>query len=125
MNKPGSDGMWDEEDEFYYDLLRLPDGSATRLKVMHLTLPLDAIAKVLATLSHCNRRKGTTNVLRALLPGGTHGIASRTQRHTSVDHRATLALRFDCKGSVHQLHSLFHADETKPPARLCPVRVQA
>ena len=25
--------MWDEEDGFYYDVLRLPDGSATRLKV--------------------------------------------------------------------------------------------
>ena len=29
MNRPGQDGMWDEEDGFYYDLLRLPDGSAT------------------------------------------------------------------------------------------------
>ncbi len=28
MNKSGPDGMWDEEDGFYYDLLRLPDGSA-------------------------------------------------------------------------------------------------
>ncbi len=27
------DEMWDEEDGFFYDLLRLPDGSATRLKV--------------------------------------------------------------------------------------------
>ena len=27
MNGSGSDGMWDEEDGFYYDLLRLPDGS--------------------------------------------------------------------------------------------------
>ena len=33
MNRPGPDGMWDEEDGFYYDLLRLPDGSGTRLKV--------------------------------------------------------------------------------------------
>jgi hypothetical protein len=33
MNRPGQDGMWDEEDGFYYDLLRLPDGSAQRLKV--------------------------------------------------------------------------------------------
>ena len=30
MNKPGQDGMWDEEDGFYYDLLRLPDGSGAR-----------------------------------------------------------------------------------------------
>ena len=27
------DEMWDEEDGFFYDLLRFPDGSATRLKV--------------------------------------------------------------------------------------------
>jgi hypothetical protein len=33
MNQVGSEGMWDEEDGFYYDVLRLPDGSATRLKV--------------------------------------------------------------------------------------------
>jgi Glycosyl hydrolase family 63 C-terminal domain len=44
MNKPGADGMWDEEDGFYYDLLRLPDGSATRLKVRSMVglLPLCA-----------------------------------------------------------------------------------
>ena len=27
MNKVGHDGMWDEDDGFYYDVLRLPDGS--------------------------------------------------------------------------------------------------
>ena len=44
MNKTGQDGMWDEEDGFYYDLLRLPDGSATRLKVRSMVglLPLCA-----------------------------------------------------------------------------------
>ncbi|MBL7849204.1 MAG: glucosidase [Cyclobacteriaceae bacterium] len=44
MNQPGPDGMWDEEDGFYYDLLRLPDGSSTRLKVRSLVglLPLCA-----------------------------------------------------------------------------------
>jgi hypothetical protein len=30
------DGLWDEEDGFFYDLLRLPDGSASRLKVRSL-----------------------------------------------------------------------------------------
>ncbi len=42
MNQPGPEGMWDEEDGFYYDLLRLPDGSATRLKVRSMVglLPL-------------------------------------------------------------------------------------
>jgi len=44
MNCPGEDGMWDEEDGFYYDLLRLPDGTATRLKVRSMVglLPLCA-----------------------------------------------------------------------------------
>ena len=44
MNRPGQDGMWDEEDGFYYDILRLPDGSAARLKVRSMVglLPLCA-----------------------------------------------------------------------------------
>jgi Glycosyl hydrolase family 63 C-terminal domain len=44
MNRPGNDGMWDEEDGFYYDLLRLPDGSGQRLKVRSLVglLPICA-----------------------------------------------------------------------------------
>jgi hypothetical protein len=44
MNRPGQDGMWDDEDGFYYDLLRLPDGSAQRLKVRSMVglLPLCA-----------------------------------------------------------------------------------
>jgi hypothetical protein len=44
MNRPGTDGMWDEEDGFYYDLLRLPDGTSTRLKVRSMVglLPLCA-----------------------------------------------------------------------------------
>jgi len=48
MNKPGQDGMWDDEDGFYYDILRLPDGSATRLKVRSMVglLPLCATTVV-------------------------------------------------------------------------------
>ena len=44
MNRVGQDGMWDEEDGFYYDVLRLPDGRATRLKVRSMVglLPLCA-----------------------------------------------------------------------------------
>ena len=38
-------GMWDEEDGFFYDVLRLPDGSAQRLKVRSMVglLPLCAV----------------------------------------------------------------------------------
>jgi hypothetical protein len=40
----GDTGMWDEEDGFYYDVLRLPDGRARRLKVRSMVglLPLCA-----------------------------------------------------------------------------------
>jgi len=42
------DEMWDEHDGFYYDVLRLPDGRATRLKVRSLVglLPLCAATVV-------------------------------------------------------------------------------
>jgi Glycosyl hydrolase family 63 C-terminal domain len=48
MNRSGQDGMWDEEDGFYYDILRLPDGRATRLKVRSMVglLPLCATTVV-------------------------------------------------------------------------------
>ena len=44
MNHAGPGGMWDEEDGFYYDVLRFPDGSAGRLKVRSMVglLPLCA-----------------------------------------------------------------------------------
>jgi hypothetical protein len=48
MHDMGPDGMWDEEDGFYYDVLRLPDGNATRLKVRSIVglLPLCAATVV-------------------------------------------------------------------------------
>jgi len=44
MNRVGEGGMWDEEDGFYYDVLRLPDGRAGRLKVRSMVglLPICA-----------------------------------------------------------------------------------
>ncbi len=48
LNNTGDGGMWDEEDGFYYDVLRLPDGRAARLKVRSLVglLPLCATTLV-------------------------------------------------------------------------------
>ena len=48
MNQTGPEGMWDEEDGFYYDVLRLPDGSSQRLKVRSMVglLPLAATTVV-------------------------------------------------------------------------------
>jgi hypothetical protein len=44
LARAGGDGMWDEEDGFFYDVLRLPDGQAMRLKVRSMVglLPLCA-----------------------------------------------------------------------------------
>jgi hypothetical protein len=41
----GDTGMWDEQDGFFYDVLRLPDGRAERLKVRSMVglLPLCAV----------------------------------------------------------------------------------
>jgi hypothetical protein len=48
MNGIGPAGMWDEEDGFYYDVLRLPDGNATRLKVRSMVglLPICATTAI-------------------------------------------------------------------------------
>ncbi|MFI9757467.1 MGH1-like glycoside hydrolase domain-containing protein [Streptomyces sp. NPDC051963] len=50
MNRIGNDNqsLWDEEDGFFYDVLRLPDGSATRLKVRSLVglIPLAATSVI-------------------------------------------------------------------------------
>ena len=48
MNGVGADGMWDEEDGFYYDVLRLPDGQTNRLKVRSIVglLPICAVTVV-------------------------------------------------------------------------------
>ncbi|HUL72312.1 MAG TPA: hypothetical protein VLT86_04380 [Vicinamibacterales bacterium] len=95
MNQPGSDGMWDEEDGFYYDLLRLPDGGAMRLKVRSMVglLPLCATTVI-------------EKWQRERVPRAMAGIAERLKRipelgktmhptgpsHLGVDERGILAL---------------------------------
>jgi Mannosylglycerate hydrolase MGH1-like glycoside hydrolase domain len=95
MNKPGQDGMWDDQDGFYYDLLRLPDGSATRLKVRSMVglLPLRA-----TTVSEKWQRER--------VPGATSGLLARLRQmpellkslhptgpgHLGVAERGILAL---------------------------------
>ena len=81
MNQTGPDGMWDEEDGFYYDVLRLPDGSATRLKVRSMVglLPLCAttviepwqrerVPRVITTLGERLRRR--PELLQSIHPTG-------------------------------------------------------
>jgi hypothetical protein len=90
MNHQGPDGMWDEEDGFYYDLLRLPDGGATRLKVRSMVglLPLCATSimekaarermpRTLAAVAE--RRRRMPELLASMHPTGPghFGVAER------------------------------------------------
>jgi hypothetical protein len=90
MNKPGPDGMWDEEDGFYYDLLRLPDGSATRLKVRSMVglLPLCATTvteagtreRIPGVMAHLNERlRRIPELAKTIHPTGPghFGVAER------------------------------------------------
>ncbi|WP_229073728.1 hypothetical protein [Actinoplanes sp. DH11] len=72
-HETGSAAMWDEEDGFFYDLLRLPDGSAQRLRVRSLVglLPLAAVTV-------------HDPALTARHPGLVAGMRDFVARHPSV-----------------------------------------
>ena len=48
-------GMWDEEDGFFYDVLRLPDGRAQRLKVRSMVGLLPLCAATTLEAEQCDR----------------------------------------------------------------------
>ena len=90
MNRIEPDGMWDEEDGFYYDVLRLPDGTASRLKVRSIVglLPLCATTVVepwqrerlpytmAHTLARLRRMPHLRQDIHPIGPGH-HGVAER------------------------------------------------
>ncbi len=95
INRAGGEGMWDEEDGFYYDVLRLPDGTATRLKVRSMVglLPLcattiiepwqrDLVPKTAA--SNMARIKKMPELLQSIHPTGPG--------HLGVGERGIMAL---------------------------------
>jgi hypothetical protein len=95
MNKPGQDGMWDEEDGFYYDLLRLPDGSATRLKVRSMVGLLPLCATTVIEKSH---RERVPHALAAFskrvqqMPELLNSVHFTGPGHLGVAERGILAL---------------------------------
>ncbi len=81
-------GMWDEEDGFFYDVLRLPDGNAQRLKVRSMVglLPLCAATtftgKLLETEPSIGERfnwflKSHTELTKNIHPPGKPGVNGR------------------------------------------------
>ena len=95
MNRAGEDGMWDEVDGFYYDVLRLPDGRATRLKVRSMVglLPLCA-----TTIIEPWQRERIPNVMEHVMerlrrmPELTATIHPTGPGHLGVADRGVLAL---------------------------------
>ena len=95
MNRPGQDGMWDEEDGFYYDLLRLPDGSATRLKVRSMVglLPLCATT-VIETWQRERIPRAMAQIMERLrrMPELRESIHPTGPGHLGVAERGIMAL---------------------------------
>jgi hypothetical protein len=89
MNRPGPDGMWDEEDGFYYDLLQMPDGSFTRLRVRSMVglLPLCATTvvepwqrqSIRSARFYINRLKQMPEIQESIHPTGPghYGVGGR------------------------------------------------
>jgi len=95
MNQSGDDGMWDEEDGFYYDLLRMPDGSSQRLKVRSLVglLPLCAV-----TVVEEWQREGIPDIMKHVnerlrrMPELLNTVHPTGKGHLGMANRGILAL---------------------------------
>ncbi len=95
MNRQGEAGLWDEEDGFYYDLLRMPDGSVTRIKVRSMVGLLPLCATTVVEKSQRETVIGTLDYFRERLshmPQLLNTIHPTGQGHFGVKERGILAL---------------------------------
>jgi len=95
MNQTGPGGMWDEQDGFYYDVLRLPDGSATRLRVRSMVGLLPLCATTVVEPWQRERLPRTTATLRERLrrmPDLLNSIHPTGEGHLGYGERGIIAL---------------------------------
>jgi hypothetical protein len=95
MNRTGAGGMWDEEDGFYYDVLRHPDGGAQRLKVRSMVGLLPLCATTVFEEWQRKRMPHVTEVLAERLkrmPELMNSIHTTGPGNRGVDGRGILAL---------------------------------
>jgi hypothetical protein len=95
INRPDAEGMWDEEDGFYYDILRLPNGSSRRLKVRSLVGLLPLCATTVVEKWQRDRVPGAVNLNRKRLqqmPELAKSIHPLGPGHFGVAERSILSL---------------------------------
>ena len=95
MNRPGEEGMWDEEDGFYYDVLRLPDGSARRLKVRSMVGLLSLCATTVIEKQQRERAPRAVALAQERLrrmPAAMESIHPTGPGHLGVAGRGIIAL---------------------------------
>jgi hypothetical protein len=104
MNRIGADdeSLWDEQDGFFYDLLRLPDGTATRLKVRSLVglLPLAATTVI---GGWADRR----------FPQLVTGARDFVERHPAVQATVSSRRPLDLGAGGRHLFALFGEDRLR------------
>ena len=82
------DELWDEEDGFFYDVLRLPDGSATRLKVRSMVGLLPLCATTVISRADAERYPEAMERIRAFVnkrPNMTATIAPLDRQGVNGD----------------------------------------
>ena len=95
MNRTGPGGMWDEEDGFYYDVLRWPDGSSSRLKVRSMVGLLPLCATTVIEEWQRERVSGISEAVRNRLtrmPELLESVHVTGPGHRGVADRGILAL---------------------------------
>jgi hypothetical protein len=95
MNQTGPDGMWDEEDGFYYDVMRLPDGKAEKLKVRSMVGLLPLCATTVVEPWQRERVPRVTKILRERLqslPALRESIHPTGPAHLGCGDRGIVAL---------------------------------
>jgi hypothetical protein len=93
INHQGGSGLWDDEDGFYYDRLRLGDGSATLLRVRSLVGLIPLFATDTIELHLIDRYPGFKKRMQWFIdnrPDLTEGLASMTE--CGIEQRRLLSV---------------------------------
>ena len=95
INRQGNSGLWDEEDGFYYDVLRMPDGSVTHIKIRSMVGLLPLCATTVTEKFQRERIGGALKYFQQRLdhmPELLDTIHPTGHGHLGVNERGILAL---------------------------------